>query len=121
MVKLLYDTNILIDYLNGIVLAQLELDKAANPMISVITRMEVLAGTSAAEEGNIRAWLDTFQLVQLDNKVADTAVKIRKERRIKLPDAIVWASAKVHSAVLVSRNIKDFPPQEVDVRMPYSL
>ncbi|UFH48689.1 type II toxin-antitoxin system VapC family toxin [Pseudomonas sp. KNUC1026] len=121
MVKLLYGANILIDYLNGIVPAQLELDKAANPMISVITWMEVMAGTSAAEEGDIRAWLETFQLIRLDSKIADVAVSIRKLRRIKLPDAIVWASAKAHSAVLVSRNVKDFPPQEADVRVPYLL
>ena len=47
--------------------------------------------------------------------------EIRKQRRIKLPDAIVWASAQVNSLLLVSRNVKDFPADEPGVRVPYQV
>lgn len=121
MVKALFDTNILIDYLNGIAQAQLELDRAESPMISIITWMEVMAGALPAEESDIREWLKTFDIVEIDAPVAALAVRIRKERRITLPDAIIWATARVHDALLVSRNLKDFPASEPDVRVPYTL
>jgi len=53
--------------------------------------------------------------------VANRAVEIRKQNKIKLRDAIVWASAQVNSLLLVSRNTKDFPADEPGVRVPYHL
>ena len=54
-------------------------------------------------------------------RVAERTVLIRRQTRIRLPDAIVWASAKCEGALLVSRNSRDFPPGAPDVRMPYVL
>jgi predicted nucleic acid-binding protein len=45
---------------------------------------------------------------------------VRRIRRIKLPDAIIWASAQEHGRILVTRNIKDFPATEPGVRVPYT-
>jgi len=36
-------------------------------------------------------------------------------------DAIIWASAKRENALLVSRNVKDFPADSPGVRAPYRL
>ena len=121
MVKPLFDTNVLIDYLNGIAEADRELSRYAYKAISVITWMEVLAGTSPADEAAVRAWLLSFDILPLDDTIAERAVAIRKTRRIRLPDAIIWATAHVHSLLLVSRNTKDFPQAEPGVRMPYQL
>ena len=38
---------------------------------------------------------------------------------MKLPDAIVWASARRQGRLLVSRNTKDFPAGDPGVRHPY--
>ena len=46
---------------------------------------------------------------------------IRRAQRIRLPDAIIRASARSESALLVTRNSKDFPADEPDVRVPYRL
>ena len=78
-----------------------------------------MAGATPEDEAMIRAWLATFERIALDETVADRAVSIRAQRRIRLPDAIIWASAQAHSMLLVSRNTKDFPPDEPGVRMPY--
>ncbi|MCL2830626.1 MAG: type II toxin-antitoxin system VapC family toxin [Betaproteobacteria bacterium] len=121
MVKALFDTNILIDYLRGISEAERELSRYETRAISTITWMEVIAGADPDEEANIRAWLRTFELVELDSAIAERAVTLRKEKRIRLPDAIVWASAQVKSLLLVSRNTKDFPEDEPGVRVPYKL
>ena len=38
---------------------------------------------------------------------------------MKLPDAIVWASAQVHAMLLVTRDTKDFPGDDPGIRVPY--
>jgi hypothetical protein len=51
--------------------------------------------------------------------VAERAVTLRREHRLKLPDAIVWASAQVQAMLLVTRDTKGFPAGDPGVRMPY--
>lgn len=121
MVKALFDTNILIDYLSGISAAKKELERYEYRAISTITWVEVLVGASTEEEESIRAWLDSFDVIAVDSAIANRAVEIRKTRRVRLPDAIIWAAAQVHSLLLVSRNTKDFPADEPGVRVPYKV
>jgi len=35
--------------------------------------------------------------------------------------AIIWATAQVHGLLLITRNVRDFPPDEPGVRMPYGV
>jgi predicted nucleic acid-binding protein len=124
MVKALFDTNILIDYLNGIPAAKTELDRYTgkdDKAISVITWMEVLVGTTPETDNATRGFLAGFQSLPIDALVASRSVEIRKSHKIKLPDAIVWASAQVHDRILVTRNTKDFAEDEPGVRVPYRL
>jgi len=55
----------------------------------------------------------------LTPEVAEEAVRLRRQHRIKLPDAIIWASALNENCVLVSRNTKDFPSNQAGIRFPY--
>ena len=120
--KALFDTNILIDYLNAVKAAKAEIERPAERFISIITWMEVLAGAhDEAEEEVIELFLRDFRVVELTRRVARQAIEIRRGRRIRLPDAIVWASARTESAVLVTRNTKDFPKDAPGLRVPYSL
>ncbi len=121
MVKALFDTNILIDYLNGISAAKKELARYEYRAISTITWMEILVGASADEEDAIRAWLGSFAVIELGSTIASRAVQIQKDKRMRLPDAIVWATAQVLSLILVSRNTKDFPADEPGIRVPYTI
>jgi hypothetical protein len=57
----------------------------------------------------------------LKGKIAARAVQLRQKHRVKLPDAIVWASTPAHSLLLVSRNTKVFSPDQPGVRLPYTL
>jgi len=118
--KALFDTNILIDYLNGVPAADREISAHRQRLISVVTWMEVLAGARSDEEEDvIEMFLRDFTLVEVSRPVAREAVAIRKARRVRLPDAIIWASARHESALLVTRNTKDFPRTEPGVRVPY--
>jgi len=121
MVAALVDTNILIDYLNGIDKAQEELSRYADKSISIITWMEVIVGTSNKEIDAVKEWLLEFHIQTIDSKVAERAVTLRREKRIRLPDAIIWATAQVNARLLVSRNTKDFPEGEAGIRVPYKL
>jgi predicted nucleic acid-binding protein len=120
MVKVLFDTNILIDYLNGVPDAEQEIGRYREKAISLITWMEVMAGVTEHDEPLVKAFLSQFELLPIDRNVSAEAVNIRRGRRIKLPDAIILASARIHDRVLITRNTKDFPAGvDADVRMPY--
>jgi predicted nucleic acid-binding protein len=119
-VKALFDTNILIDYLVGRREAETELARYPERLTSVVSWMEVLAGARTdAEEDVIDLFLRDFTVVDVTRAVAREAVAIRRTRRIRLPDAIVWAAARTESALLVTRNTRDFGRDEPGVRVPY--
>jgi hypothetical protein len=116
----LFDTNILIDYLNGQEPAQRELGRCPRRLISVVTWMELLVGGhNDAETDVLEMFMRDFEVVDITRAVAREAVNIRRTHRLRLPDAIIWASARANSALLVTRNTKVFPATEPDVRRPY--
>lgn len=119
MVSVLIDTNILVDYLNGIEQAKTELDRYSDKAISLITWMEVMVGATPETEEIMRGFLNSFINFPIDERVATVAVALRKQHKIKLPDAIVWATAQVNRCLLVTRNTKDFLPDEPGIRVPY--
>ncbi len=121
MVAALFDTNILIDYLNGKEQAKTELERYTGKAISVITWMEVLVGATPETEAIIRSFLNSFDTLPIEAQVSEVAVKLRKKHGINLPDAIVWATAQVNKLIIVTRNTKDFSQDEPGVRMPYQL
>ncbi len=121
MVKALLDTNILIDYLNGIPAAREEMALYDDLAISIITWMEVMAGAPPLAARATREFLDRFALLDIDEKVAERAVPLRQQFRLKLPDAVIWATALVHAMLLVTRDAKAFPANNPGVRMPYTV
>jgi len=121
-VKAVFDTNILIDYLNGIEAAKAELARYRTRQISIITFIEVMVGSKGADEENtIRGFLASFEVLELSAEVANEAISIREELRLKIPDAIVYASARTQGCILVSRNDKELKPEWPDIRIPYQL
>ncbi len=116
-----FDTNILIDYLNGREEAKAELRLYENKLISIITYMEVMVGAKTPKEAEIlRSFLQSFTCRELAQVVANLAIALRQQHRLKLPDAIVYATARDVGCNLVTRNTKDFPSTWPDIRLPYS-
>ena len=74
--------------------------------ISIITEIELLsfAGISAEEEQRIRDLLLLLDRVQLTDAVRDEAINLRRKNRLKLPDAIIAASALTRDAVLLTND-----------------
>ena len=108
----LFDTCILIDYLNGVPTAADTLNKYAGiSAISVITWMEVMVGALRLDNERrqaTRRFLALFTQLPVNEAVAEFAVAIREQRGIKLPDAIIEATAQVENRLLITRNVKDF-------------
>lgn len=118
---ILFDTCILIDYLRGIPKARSECGRYSDRAISIITWMEVMAGTTDSNHAEIREFLLNFRTVSLTPRIADLTVAIRRARRIKLPDAIIQATAEAEGRTLITRNTRDFPSKVPGIRIPYTL
>ncbi|MCB1749347.1 MAG: PIN domain-containing protein, partial [Gammaproteobacteria bacterium] len=69
----------------------------------------------------VRRFLGRFTQIVVDQDVAEIAVELRRRHRLRLPDAIVWASARHAGALLVTRDTRDFPDDDPGVRVPYRL
>ena len=116
------DSDISIDYFDGISAAAEELSRYEEVVISRITWMEVLVGAPSENLRKMREdFLRHFSIIELDERVARDAISLRQKGRLKLPDAIIWASARLKSALVVTRNTKDFPTDEPEVRLPYQV
>ncbi len=118
--KALFDSNVLIDFLQGNEAARTELNLYPSVVISRITWMEVLIGAQTVAEERLRLkFLAEFETVELNAAIAQEAVKLRRRLRLKLPDAIILASARVSESILVTRNHRDFSRNDPAVRIPY--
>jgi hypothetical protein len=118
----LFDTNILIDHLNGMSKATREITRSKDAAISVITWIEVMTGAASPnEEAILRAFLSNFQCLEITREVAERAAVIRRQKRIKMPDAIILATAEAAGRQLVTRNVKDFSAGIPGVRVPYKI
>lgn len=121
--KLLLDSVIVIDHLNGIELATGYLSAhGADCAVSVITRAEVLAGFDEASAALARELLDLFPTLPITLDIADQAARLRRSERWKLPDAFQAALAMHHGLALVTRNTRDFRSGAgLEVVVPYGV
>ena len=118
---LLLDTNILIDVLRCEALALTWLERQDRPRISVISWIEVLVGCRESEGDRVEAWLDSFPRLPLNDAVAREAVGLRQRHGLKIPDAIILATARCADLTLATRNSRDFPIALGGVLHPYQL
>ena len=105
---MIFDTNVLI-YLSKYILKPERVlkDKTA---ISVITKIEVLgfSFTNNDEHELLLNICDELNIISLTDLVVEETIRIRRYNRIKLPDAIIYATAFVEKVPLLTHNIKDF-------------
>ena len=115
------DTNIIIYYLNGEAAAIDWLQSHQEKLsISVITKIEVLSYPfQKDEEIIIQQFLSQFELIHLSDEIIDVTIKLRRQRKIKTPGAIIAATALISKMCICTRNIHDFKNIEVDYINPF--
>lgn len=117
-----FDSTIVIDYLRGVSQAHAVVEHYADKSISIITWMEVMVGAlTEQEKSRVTMFLKQFRIIGVDKNIATEAVRLRQVYRLKVPDALIMATAKTHSTLLITRDKKDMGGSEPYVRIPYAL
>ncbi|MDR1149848.1 MAG: type II toxin-antitoxin system VapC family toxin [Spirochaetaceae bacterium] len=112
--KFVLDTNTVINYLN---------DKITLPnggdngdiefFISVITELELFSkpAITPEEESKISAFLnDNVTIVDIDPRIKNETIAIRRTTKIKLPDCIIAATSIALKATLLTHDTEDLLP-----------
>jgi len=76
----------------------------------VITEIELLCWKDGSEKDmdTLKNFINEINVVDLEKEIKLKTVEIRKAHRIKLPDAIIAATAIVKNCSLITRNTVDF-------------
>lgn len=117
--KLLLDSNIVI-YLSKKTLSISDIAQPGDTVyVSLVTYMEVVGYkfSDEAEERFIADLFTTLQRLSVTQLVADRVVIYRKLRKVKLPDAIILATAREYGCKLITRNISDFIGLDTEVEI----
>ena len=107
-VKYLLDTNIIIGLLKDVsevVAIIAESDISPNECAySGITRVELLGFSEmdAGQEQGIVSILSAMNYLPFDRDVENAAIRLRRTTNLKLPDAIIAATAEIHGLNLLS-------------------
>ena len=122
--KYLIDTNVLIDaQMNRIPRKGLNfLANIINEnfLISFITLIEYLGYKNISKKSE--EFILLAEVIEIDKLMIQTCIDLRKNYAIKLPDAIIAATALTRNLTLVTNNERDFIPiQNLIVLNPHSL
>jgi predicted nucleic acid-binding protein len=113
MERYLIDTNVFSDFMNNS-FSQNGMDFLSNlidngPEISVITRLELLCWkTNFESEFWIKEFISSSNVIPISEAVIQNCVRIRRTKRMKLPDAIIAATALTFDYTIITNNTKDF-------------
>lgn len=94
LVNILIDTNIALYFLSGDKKLADLLDNTF-PYLSFITELELLAypGLDKQEEQKIKAFIDDCVIININHRIKERSIGIREQAKLKLPDAIIAATA----------------------------
>jgi len=109
----LLDSNVIIGFLDNrlpdkaMIFVSKVVDESTN--VSVISKIEVLRyNTTKFAMKILEDFIDCSTICELDTKTVNETIKLCRQNKIKLPDAIIAATCLVNEYVLLTRNVKDF-------------
>ena len=111
--KHLLDSNVIIGYLagnipkRGMKLVSDIINK--KPCISVISQIELLRFNDTPENDTLlEKFIKSSEIYPLNPIVVKRTIDLCKQSKIKIPDAIIAATALIENMILIIRNIDDF-------------
>lgn len=126
--RYLIDTNVAIEYVGETLpeksLAMLDRIIDDQYFLSVINQIELLGYTNITqyEEEKFQELVKSATIFNLNNEIVNETIKLRQLNKIKLPDAIIAATALLKNLTIISRNTKDFNKiDRLKVINPYNL
>ena len=124
----LLDTNTVIYYLKSALppkaMQILHAIVDERPMLSVITKMELLGFNYKQMEEQLlmTQFTQASYMLNIDDEIVANTISLRKQFKIKLPDAIIAATAISHNLILLTHNTTDFTKiQKLTVIDPFLL
>lgn len=113
MEQFLIDTNVVSDYFSAsLPTSGLHfMDSVINavPNLSVITQIELLCWkTISLTELKVKDFIEDSAVLDITPNVIMHCVNIRRNIKVKTPDAIIAATALAYDLTLISNNAKDF-------------
>lgn len=108
--RYLIDTNVIVEYLSQSLPTEISkkissiVDQEFN--ISFINKIEVLVFVGASRQE--QEFIGFANLYYIDDNVINRTIELRTNHKIKLPDAIIAATAISNDLILLTRNIADF-------------
>jgi predicted nucleic acid-binding protein len=86
---------------------------------SVISKMEVLGYNfdSQQEKEIVENLFKEIEILNLNEDIVNNVIETRKKRKIKLPDAIVYATASTNDIDLITRNVDDFKNIDKNIKV----
>ena len=89
--------------------------------VSVIAKMEFLGfnGFTHDEKKKAREFISFAQIIPLEDIIVERVIEIKQNFKIKLPDAIIAATAMSRDLFLVTRNVNDFKQITVNLINPF--
>lgn len=118
--KYLIDTNVVIYFFNGLTHDATLIEILRSSFnISIITKIEFLSWQNLFHDPvlNDKAvdFISNARVYELDELVANRTIKNRQQHKIKMPDAIIGATAQVYGFEIVINNVDDFKMLDLDV------
>lgn len=107
---MIFDTNVIIFISKNIIKVENLISPDIKPSISIITYIEALGYKFETTEDLLymQQICSSCQLVNISDLIVLETINLRKKHRIKLPDAIIYATAIVENVPLLTNNTKDF-------------
>ncbi len=109
--KYLMDSNVIIDYLGNKLPAKTTILIDGLPIIiSIITRIEIVGWFNATNKQiqKLMSFSDKALVYPLNEEIILQTINIRQKCKIKLPDAIIAATAIVNKLTLITHDIDDY-------------
>ena len=114
-VKHLWDTNTVIHYLQQQFPPPAEkfIDDLLiheQPCISAISEIELLSWRTGTQKDLdvLNNFIQDALVIELEQPIKLKTAEIRKQHKVKLPDAIIAATALLYNLTLITRNVRDF-------------